>query len=106
MRSARFPLDLPVRYRCVGEGAWRHGVTENISRSGILIRTENCLAIQANVELQVELPNQAAGAAPPAIWCRGHAVRSISPSDDRPWSATAVAIEDYDFLPDASLAGQ
>src|SRR3974390_2499968 len=35
-RAQRFNLQLPLRYRRVGEEGWRSGTTENISRSGML----------------------------------------------------------------------
>src|SRR5581483_8833518 len=42
-RAQRFNLNLPLRYRLLGEENWRLGTTENISRSGLLFRAEEML---------------------------------------------------------------
>ena len=39
-RAPRFNVRLPVRYRMPGEERWHLGVTENVSQTGILFRTE------------------------------------------------------------------
>ena len=39
-RASRFVVRLLVRYRTAGDPDWRNGMTENISRSGILFRPE------------------------------------------------------------------
>ena len=39
-RAQRFNLQLPLKYRPIGEDDWRAGTTENISRSGMLFRAE------------------------------------------------------------------
>ena len=43
-RAQRFNLNLPLKYRLVGEGNWRKGTTENISRSGMLFRAEEMVS--------------------------------------------------------------
>src|SRR5262249_35596021 len=42
-RAQRFNLHLPLKYRLLGENAWRDGTTENISRSGMLFRAEELI---------------------------------------------------------------
>ena len=98
MRSARFPLRFPVRYRRVGDRLWRQGMTENISGSGVLFRVGETLPIEADLELLLELPSMAAVAGHAEIVCRGRVVRTIDPSPDQPWLAAAMAIDDFDFL--------
>src|SRR5437763_14315297 len=102
MRATRFPLHLSVRYRRVGDRQWRHGTTENISRSGVLFRAEECVEIDESVELRLELPVAMPGRECPEVSCRGRVVRTVSPSDREPCPGSAVMIEDYDFLPPAS----
>jgi len=42
-RARRFNLQLPLRYRPLGEKSWRPGTTENISRSGLLFQAQEAL---------------------------------------------------------------
>ena len=99
MRAPRFPLHLAVRYRKVGAGDWRVGRTENISRSGVLVRTDDPLEVDGPVELRLEMPIIPAHEEPAEIWCRGRVVRTVTSVDASRSAAYAVAIEEYDFLP-------
>jgi hypothetical protein len=102
VRAQRFPLHIGVRFRRVGDPAWCEGKSENISRSGILIRAEDFLPVQAEVEFRLALAVEARETRegkPPEVSCRGRVVRTVSASDDEPWPGAAVAIEQYDFLP-------
>ena len=98
MRAVRFPLQVPVHFRHVGEPVWHQGTVENISCSGVLLRAEDFLQIQNKVELRVSLPNRAAGAERPAVACYGRVVRTVSPSAQQPCPGAAVSIEGYNFL--------
>jgi hypothetical protein len=88
-----------VRYRKVGAGDWRLGRTENISRSGVLVRTDDPLDVDGPVELRLEMPIIPAHEEPAEIWCRGRVVRTVTSVDASRSGAYAVAIEEYDFLP-------
>jgi PilZ domain-containing protein len=98
VRAPRFPLHLAVRYRQVGAGDWCVGRTENISRSGVLVRTDEPVDVDVPIELRLEMPIIPAHQEPAEIWCRGRVVRTVA-AVDRPSTAYAVAIEEYDFLP-------
>ena len=39
-RAPRYTLQIPLRYRQAGDPSWREGRSENISRSGVLFRTD------------------------------------------------------------------
>jgi hypothetical protein len=91
-----------VRYRRIGDRQWRQGKTENISRSGVLFRAQECVEVDQSVELRLELPVATPGCECPEVSCRGRVVRTVSPSDNEPWPGSAVMIEDYDFLPPPS----
>src|SRR5215475_8795394 len=78
MRAPRFPLHLSVRYRRVGDRQWRRGETENISRSGVLIRGEDPLEIDATVELMVALAVRSAAAISGEVQCSGRALQFSS----------------------------
>jgi PilZ domain-containing protein len=99
MRAPRFPLHLSVKYRRIGDPEWRRGETENISRSGVLIRSEDPLELDATVELLVALDVRSAGADAAEVLCCGRVVRTVSPSDNYSWPGSAVAIEQFNFLP-------
>ena len=98
MRAVRFPLQVPVHFRHVGEPVWHQGTVENISCSGVLLRAEDFLQIQNKVELRVSLPNRATGTERPEVACYGRVVRTVSPSAQQPCPGAAVSIEGYNFL--------
>lgn len=102
MRAPRFPLQLSVRYRKIGDREWRRGETENVSRSGALIRLADPLEVDASVELRLTLEVPAPGADAAEVRCRGRVVRSVSPSEHHAWPGSAIAIEQYDFEPSAT----
>jgi len=56
MRAQRFPLELPIRYRRVGEAGWLDGKTENISHSGVLFRVDQPFDIDTPIEIRIALP--------------------------------------------------
>jgi PilZ domain len=50
-RAQRYSLQVPLRYRLVGQQDWSTGETINLSESGILFSTENLLEINARLEI-------------------------------------------------------
>lgn len=60
MRAQRYPLKLPVQYRRVGETEWHAGITENISDSGAVIRTDEAVPPSTRVVIVIALPSSAA----------------------------------------------
>jgi hypothetical protein len=80
-RARRFSIHAPVRYR-VGKGPWRHGTTENISRSGLLLHPEEPASPDAPntpntpIELVVDLPSVLEGEGSAKVVCRGRIVRA------------------------------
>ncbi len=96
-RATRFTLQLPVHYRVAGETMWRHGTTENISRSGVLFRADQPLEPNAHLEISVELPTSGFGMAATEILCRGEIVRLVDSAGDNMSPALAARILDYHF---------
>ena len=96
-RAPRFTLQLPVHYRLAGETLWRHGTTENISRSGVLFRADQALEPNARLELSLELPTDVFGMAATEIQCRGEVVRQVGPTGEGMSPALAARILDYHF---------
>jgi hypothetical protein len=76
-RARRFNLQLPLRYRPLGEKTWRPGTSENISRSGLLFQAQELLHPNAVVEITLVLPPEIAGLAATEVMCRAEVVRAI-----------------------------
>jgi CheY-like chemotaxis protein len=76
-RARRFNLQLPLRYRPLGENTWRPGTTENISRSGLLFEAQEALNPTVQLEINLVLPAEIAGLAATEVICRGEIVRSV-----------------------------
>lgn len=56
-RPLRFDLHLPVWYRMAGEADWHNSVTQNISRSGAAIHTEESVLPGTPVAVRISLPS-------------------------------------------------
>ena len=97
MRAQRFNLHLPLRYRTLGEEAWRNGTTENISRSGVLFRAEEALQPSAQLEINLVLPPEIAGLTATEVICRGEVVRTVESADNPISPALAAKILQYRF---------
>jgi hypothetical protein len=76
-RARRYSIHARVRYR-VNDGGWRDGRTENISKSGVLLHTEELLPPNTPIDLVVELPPVFPGEAAPQVVCRGRVVRTVA----------------------------
>ncbi len=108
-RAHRYPIRLPVRYRCRGERDWHRGVTENISCTGLLFRGDELVHPQTPVEISFSLPPELTGRTEVRVACAGYIVRTLAPGrpDEQPLLA-AAAILDYRVLygeqrPEAAL---
>lgn len=95
-RARRFSVRAPVRYR-EDDGFWHHGTTENISRSGMLLRAEKALSPNTPVELVVELPPVLASERSASVICRGRIVRAQESDDDTEGTLLAAEITSYRF---------
>ncbi len=93
-RAPRFPVRLPLRYRSIGATQWIDGQVENISRSGVLFRAANLVAVDTPVEMSFVLP---VGGGPGVI-CRGRVVRTVPPRADAAPAGLAVTIATYQFV--------
>jgi len=99
-RARRYNLQLPLRYRQVGEKSWRPGTTENISRSGMLFHANEALQPNAQLEINLVLPVEIAGLAATEVVCRGEVVRSEGAKAGQPGKvspALAAKILQYHF---------
>jgi len=96
-RAKRFNLQLPLKYRLLGEDDWRTGTTENISRSGMLFRAQEAVSPNAQLEINLVLPAEIAGLAAAEVVCRGEVVRTVEGEASDVSPALAAKILQYHF---------
>jgi hypothetical protein len=75
-RAQRYEIGTAIRYRVQGERGWHEGVTENISISGVLMRSERPLDPKIAVEMRFFLPVELDGERAAEVFCRGFIIRS------------------------------
>ncbi len=75
-RARRYVIGTAIRYRVRGERKWREGMTENISTSGVLIRTDHSLDPNTTIEMKFFLPVELYGECAAEVFCRGVVVRT------------------------------
>jgi hypothetical protein len=80
-RAPRYRLQIPLRYRSTGDDEWRDGRTENISRSGVLFRTDRLMPPQTRIEMLLAFPAELGGDEATVI-CRGRIVRTEQRAED------------------------
>ena len=97
MRAQRFHIQLPLRYRRLGEKEWHVGETENISRSGMLFQADEMLQPSAQLEINLVLPAEIAGLSATEVVCRGEVVRTVEHKGDPMHPALAARILQYHF---------
>jgi hypothetical protein len=96
-RAQRFVVQLPIRYKRIGGRRWFEGKTENISRSGLLFRTDRVLKLRTAIEMSFTLPVPKKGDSPGEVLCWGSVVRTVPAAGmNRP--CIAASIETYRFV--------
>src|SRR5260370_33996250 len=98
-RAQRFNLQLPLKYRLLGENVWRNGTTENISRSGMLFRVEETIQPNAQLEINLVLPAELAGLFTAEVICHSAVVRTVELEQPTVGPALAARILRYQFPP-------
>ena len=89
MRPVRFPLQLHLRYRGIGEQTWKHGVTENISRRGVLFQAVDLPPVSSRLELTFRLRF---GPFTSEVRCRAEVLRTEAVENR---GTVAARIDDY-----------
>ncbi|HEY6446927.1 MAG TPA: PilZ domain-containing protein [Acidobacteriaceae bacterium] len=77
-RARRYEIGTVIRYRVRGQREWHEGVMENISCSGVLIRTGQFLPANTVIEMRFFLPVELDGERAAEVLCRGSVVRSAT----------------------------
>lgn len=75
-RARRYEIGTSIRFRARGEREWHEGLTENISVSGLLIRTGRALDPRTAIEMRFFLPVELDGECAAEVFCRGAVIRS------------------------------
>ena len=94
-RPRRYTLHLPVYFREIDSPTWLEGRTENISYTGILLRSSSPLAQETQLDLRLQVSLGAKGKGPTEIHCKCKVVRlerQVVPENP---IALAVKIRDY-----------
>lgn len=102
-RAPRFTMQQPLRFRMLGETEWVSGTAENISRSGVLFRTDRPVSRNAQIELQLILPAEVTGHSCVEVACQGEVVRTIDAAAAIP-PRVAARILKYQFLRGSQVA--
>jgi hypothetical protein len=97
-RGQRFDLHLHVRFRAAGEAEWHEGTTENVSRSGAMIRAGSAPPTDVPVDVLIVLPRS--GAQPSGCLVgHGRVVRNIGTDSSTGETAFAVTVGRYRLEP-------
>ena len=95
-RATRFPVEIPFRYRRIGEIEWTDGTTENMSCSGVLFRAPQLVRPETPLEMRFQLPAQLAGQSTQEVACNGYVVRTVEAA--RPGEPPALASKLLDCI--------
>jgi hypothetical protein len=98
-RAERFAIPIAILYRSAGESDWRPGLTENISRSGVLFRADRHLEPNTPLEMMLDIPTMVATSATGSALRRGRVVRAIAPSPREQRTAVAATFVDFQHTP-------
>ena len=108
-KSAWQPRDRRLRHRVVAQFrissnyVWIDGMTENISRSGLLFRSPKPIEVGSAIELDFEMPQEITGELNSRVLCEGRVVRvsAVPPNrtNKQPMFLVACSIKQYNFLP-------
>jgi hypothetical protein len=94
-RAGRYPVQTPIRFRVHGKDQWHEGMTENISCTGVLLRSRFLPRNGAEVEMVLSLPAKVWGKRPAEVVGRGRVVRRDRSQRLNQPPAIAATIERY-----------
>jgi hypothetical protein len=102
-RERRLRHCVAVLFRIAGSNEWIEGVTENISRSGLLFRSSNHVEAGSSLELILEMPQELTGDDNARVVCQGSLLRAeaVPPTrkKQQPSFRLACTIAEYTFAP-------
>ncbi|HLH06410.1 MAG TPA: PilZ domain-containing protein [Terriglobales bacterium] len=92
-RAKRFTVRTPIRFRSNRESEWRVGITENISCTGVLFRSDDALQPRTQITMRFTVPSQISGGLPVEVICDALVVREATIAQNS--HALAAAILNY-----------
>jgi hypothetical protein len=96
LKPKRYPIQTAVRFRGA-DGRWHSGVTESVSKSGILLRADESPEPDTPIELELELPQLRGEETAGRVICRGRVVRIDTMCDQPRPGIVAATIAQYQF---------
>lgn len=99
-RAERFAIPISMLYRESGDPHWFEGLTENISRSGVLFRAKRPIVPDISIEILIEIPVEVAGRDAGLTKCVARVVRTIPTGGAGGSPSVAAALVDCERLPD------
>ncbi|MGC2210791.1 MAG: PilZ domain-containing protein [Candidatus Korobacteraceae bacterium] len=107
-RERRLHHRVDLLFRLAGSDEWIEGVTENISRSGLLFRSASPLEVGSSLELNFEMPHEVTGDVDAQVMCEGSLLRveAVAPTrkNQQPTYMMACTITQYKFASDGERA--
>ncbi|HXE91115.1 MAG TPA: PilZ domain-containing protein [Terriglobales bacterium] len=97
-RAPRFRIQLPLRYRALGQQEWHSSQTHDISHSGVLFDAAEPLPPHTPLAMTVIL-QWARGPVvdPPEVSCLAHVVRAVPADGPGSGARLAAKFAEYDF---------
>jgi hypothetical protein len=77
LRPQRVNLAIAARYRAPAEDRWHLGRTENISKTGVLIRGDKLFSLKSSVEITMSVPPGIIENASGDVFFVGHVARLV-----------------------------
>jgi hypothetical protein len=99
-RERRLRHVVPVSFCLDGSGEWHDGRSENLSRSGLLFRSEDEVPVGSRLQIKLEMPTELTGEKADEVICQATVARVtpiVGKGKDPEGFMVACAIEDYDF---------
>ena len=97
-RARRFEVRMNLRYRPNETGGWQEGATENISRSGLLFRSQTLLKRGTPFQMILTVHSEKAGQRPVHVACLGTIVRMVPRESAEASNLFAARFVDYEFI--------
>lgn len=99
-RAERFAVQVPIQCRTAPYGPWHRAEIENISATGLLVRSDMRFSVDRRIEMSFVLSGEVPGVPPANIVCDGRVVRTVVKPDGT--SAFGIAIEQRLFVSEAN----
>ena len=77
LRPQRVNLSVTAQYRAAGDERWHRGRTENISKTGVLIRGDKLFSLNSSVEITMAVPPGIVDNAAGDLFIVGHVARLV-----------------------------